>query len=80
MVMTLYQSIPSFRPLIHFAPSEMGVSSSWKRVLYDLLGFRPSVGWAVITAGVKRIRNDVRNRGFRMAMVRVPPLNVSRSP
>ena len=35
--MTLYQSIPSFPPLIQFSPSEMGSSSSWKWVLYDLL-------------------------------------------
>src|SRR6516165_1520311 len=37
LVMTLNQSIPSFPPLIHFPPSEIGSSSSWKRVPYDLV-------------------------------------------
>ena len=42
LVMTLNQSLPSFPPLIHFPPSEIGSSSSRKRVLYDLVGFRAS--------------------------------------
>src|SRR5262249_24872170 len=54
--MTLYQSIPTFSPLIHFPPSEMGPSSTWQRVLYDFLPLAAPTGWAVITVGVKRTR------------------------
>ena len=43
LLMTSIQSIPSFRPLSHIPPSEMGSSSSSNCVLYDLTGVRSSV-------------------------------------
>src|SRR6516165_9425478 len=54
--MTLYQSIPSFLPLIHFPPSDIGSSSSWKRVLYDLV-----LGWAENGLIARRPRTKATN-------------------
>src|SRR5215471_15359200 len=41
LVMTSAQSIPSLRPLSQIPPSEIGFSSVWKLVRYDLTG-RPA--------------------------------------
>src|SRR5215471_7846303 len=38
LVMTSAQSIPSLRPLSQIPPSEIGFSSVWKLVRYDLTG------------------------------------------
>ena len=46
-VMQSIQSIPSVWPLSHIPPSEIGSSSTSKRVLYDLTGspFMASTSW-----------------------------------
>src|SRR5262249_38111669 len=56
LVMTLYQSIPSFPPSIHFPPSEIGSSSRRNRVLFGLL-----LGWPEIGPIARRPRTKANN-------------------